>query len=208
MLKKEFLEELRKRLSALPAEELEERIEFYSEMIDDRIEEGFSEEDAVSAVSSVCDTSETPVGTVAEADMPEQKEGPAEVQCEEPPYKKYKGWMIVLLLVGAPIWVPIVLSAVSSVFSLYGAVWAVIISVQVCFVALAAAGIGGIAGGAYMVFAGHPAAGLATIWVCLVCLGLSVFVFFAAKFLADGTVSLSKKAVLGIKNCFRKREAA
>ena len=47
MTKKEFLAKGRKALSHLPKEELEERLAFYGEMIDDRMEEGLSETDAV-----------------------------------------------------------------------------------------------------------------------------------------------------------------
>ena len=41
--KQAFLESLRKNLSGLPQEDVEERVMFYSEMIDDKIEEGLSE---------------------------------------------------------------------------------------------------------------------------------------------------------------------
>lgn len=47
MNKQEFLVKLRKGLSGLPKEDIEERLTFYSEMIDDRMEEGLSEEEAV-----------------------------------------------------------------------------------------------------------------------------------------------------------------
>ena len=43
MNKQEFIALLRKGLSGLPQKELEERLTFYSEMIDDRIEEGLTE---------------------------------------------------------------------------------------------------------------------------------------------------------------------
>ena len=46
MNKQEFLNQLRSGLNGLPHEEIEERVMFYSEMIDDRVEEGLSEEDA------------------------------------------------------------------------------------------------------------------------------------------------------------------
>ena len=49
MGKQEFLAQLRKGLQGLPQEDIEERLTFYSEMIDDRMEEGLSEEEAVSA---------------------------------------------------------------------------------------------------------------------------------------------------------------
>ena len=45
MGKQEFLEQLRKQFSSLPQADIEEQLSFYSEMIDDRMEEGLSEED-------------------------------------------------------------------------------------------------------------------------------------------------------------------
>ena len=53
MTKTEFVLELTSKLSLLPWEEVEDRISFYVEMIDDRMEDGLSEEEAVAAVGSV-----------------------------------------------------------------------------------------------------------------------------------------------------------
>ena len=46
MSKQEFLEQLRRGRSGLPREDIEERLTFYSEMLEDRMEEGLSEEEA------------------------------------------------------------------------------------------------------------------------------------------------------------------
>ena len=48
-----FLDELRRRLSGLPQSDLDERLLFYSEMIDDRMEDGLTEEEAVAGIGSV-----------------------------------------------------------------------------------------------------------------------------------------------------------
>lgn len=53
MNKNEFLVQLRKKLSGLPQDDIEERLIFYSEMIDDHMEEGLSESEAVSAVGDI-----------------------------------------------------------------------------------------------------------------------------------------------------------
>ena len=53
MTKKDFLELLRVKLKNLPKDDIEERVNFYSEMIDDRIEDGYSEEDAVKEIGNV-----------------------------------------------------------------------------------------------------------------------------------------------------------
>ena len=50
MNKQEFIVALCDRLVGLPEQEVEDRIGFYCEMIDDRIEDGLSEEDAVAAI--------------------------------------------------------------------------------------------------------------------------------------------------------------
>ena len=55
MDKATFLNELRKRLSFLPKEELDKTILYYSEMISDRMDAGMSEEDAVKAVGNIDD---------------------------------------------------------------------------------------------------------------------------------------------------------
>ncbi len=53
MDKNKFLEQLKKRLSFLPEDELERTIAYYSEIISDRTDTGMSEEDAVAAVGNI-----------------------------------------------------------------------------------------------------------------------------------------------------------
>ena len=70
MSKQEFLARLRKGLSGLPQEDIEERLGFYSEMIEDQMEEGISEEEAVSAVGAVDEivaqvVAQTPIARIA-----------------------------------------------------------------------------------------------------------------------------------------------
>ena len=52
MTKNEFLSSLRSKLQGLPPADIDERIGFYSEMIDDRMDEGKSEEEAISAATN------------------------------------------------------------------------------------------------------------------------------------------------------------
>ena len=53
MTKLQFLLALHDKLTGLPRDEVEERLNFYSEMIEDRMEDGLSEEEAVAAIGSV-----------------------------------------------------------------------------------------------------------------------------------------------------------
>ena len=53
MTRKEFLTELDRRLSTLPRQEAEEHINYYAEMLADRMEEGMTEEEAVRSMESI-----------------------------------------------------------------------------------------------------------------------------------------------------------
>ena len=53
MNKTEFVFALRERLSFLPREEAGERIDFYCEMIADRMEDGLTEQEAIAEIGSV-----------------------------------------------------------------------------------------------------------------------------------------------------------
>ena len=58
MNKLEFISKLRAKLSGLPKKDVEERLSFYSEIIDDKIEEGKTEEEAVKELGTIESISE------------------------------------------------------------------------------------------------------------------------------------------------------
>ena len=53
MTKTEFLNRLKDKLKGLPDSEITERLNFYGEMIDDKIEDGILEEKAVGEVGDI-----------------------------------------------------------------------------------------------------------------------------------------------------------
>ena len=70
MTKSEFISQLRDKLSGLDENELNERLDFYCEMIDDKTEDGLTQEQAVleiGSVDAVCEQilSEIPLGVIA-----------------------------------------------------------------------------------------------------------------------------------------------
>ena len=91
MNKTEFLDGLKSRLSSLPPKEIEERLCFYAEMIEDRIEDGLSEDDAVLSIGTVEDIADE-ILAQSNSDKKEMHKG------------KIKAWHIVLLIAGSPIW--------------------------------------------------------------------------------------------------------
>ena len=135
MNKQEFLKYLREGLAGLPQEDVERPIDFYEEMIDERIEEGMEEEDAVAAI-----------GTVSEAvsqiisDIPLSKLVKERVK----PKRKMSAWEIVLLALGSPIWLSILIAIFAVVLSVYIVLWSVVISlwaVEGSFIGCAVGGV-------------------------------------------------------------------
>ena len=119
MNKQEFLAKLQTNLSGLPEKEVQDSLGFYSEMIDDRMEEGLSEEDAVRDIGSAEEIArqiiaETPLITI--------------VKDKIKPKRKIQAWEIVLLILGAPIWLSLLIAAFAVILSLYISFWALIIS--------------------------------------------------------------------------------
>lgn len=193
MNKKEFFMQLRQGLAGLPQAELEERLLFYSEMIEDRIEEGYAEEDAVAAVGSVEEIIAQIVAEIPLATLVKEK---------IKPQKRLSGWVIALLVLGAPIWFSLLIAAVSVVFSVYVSLWSVIIALWASFVAVVVAALGLLAGGIYF-FGVNP------IFTCfiligagLACIGAAILFFFGCKLATKGLIWLTKLPLQIIKNAF------
>ena len=197
MTKQEFVIKLRKKLSGLPRQEIDERINFYVEMIDDRIEEGLTEEQAVADIGTVGE-----IATQIISDIPLGKIAKERIK----PQRQLEAWEIVLLVLGAPIWLSIVVALVSVVFSLYMVLWsvivsfwAVLVSVAVCAPALViaaiVAAIGGNGWNAVLLVGGS-----------IVCAGCAMLFYLGCKYATKGAIWLSKQIVVGIKKCFVKKE--
>ena len=135
MNKERFLIELASALAGLPEDDVEKSLEYYSEMIDDRIEEGLTEEAAVAAVGAIDE-----IRTQIIKDTPLPKLIKEKVKRK----RSLNGLEITLLIVGFPIWFPLLAAAASVVFSVYVTLWSLIIvlfAVEISFAACAFAGI-------------------------------------------------------------------
>ena len=198
MTKQEFLSELCHSLSVLPEEDIEERIAFYSEIIDDKIEEGLSEEEAIKEIGSV---EEIVSGIIA--DIPLSKLVKEKIK----PKRSLSALEILLIVLGIPVWFP-VLSAIGAVIlALYVSIWALLISLWAVFASIIGCSIGGIVSGIVIAFTGHTLTGVAMFSLGIFCAGLSIFAFFGCKAATNGIFIMTKKIVIGIKNLFLKKGA-
>ncbi len=197
MTKQEFFEELRKGLAGLPKDYADKTTQYYSEMIDDHIEDGMSEEEAVEAIGPVDE-----IVKQAVADVPLQ----TLVKNKIKPERRMRGWEIALLILGFPLWFPLLITAGAVLLSVYIVFWSLIVALFVVVISFFISGIAllflwipnisTIGAGGVMVFIG---CGLALV-------GISVLLFYAAVAASKGTFQLAKSFGYGLKKCFIRKE--
>ena len=199
MTKQEFLAALKGALAGLPQDEIDGRIDFYAEMIDDRIDEGLSEENAVAEIG--------PVDVIAAqtlADIPLSKLAKQRIK----PKRKLGALEIVLLALGSPIWLSLVIAAFAVVISVYVSLWAIVVSLWAAFAAIVGSAVGGLIGGIFLAALGNIYTSLALVASSLLLSGISIFAFFGCRAATKGIIILTRKFALAIKKAFVKKEAA
>ncbi len=204
MNKSEFLAALNSRLVGLPQNEIEERISFYSEMIDDRVEEGATEEDAVAGIGSIDEIvaqilEDVPLWSIVKENVKKNKENKEK---KEKKRRAPKALEITLLILGSPVWLPLLIAAFAVILLLYVALWSIVVSLWAVFASLAACGIAGIVAGAAYAILSKPVDGLLLVAAGFVCSGLAIFAFIGCKAATKGTVKLTRKMLFAIKHLF------
>lgn len=135
MNKKEFLSSIEARIINLPQNDRMKSLEYYGEMIDDRIEEGMSEETAVEAMGSIDDIVSQ---ILLDASLP------ALVKFKVRPSRTLRVWEILLIILGSPIWLPLLLSFAIIILSVYIVIWSIVISLYAVDLSIAVGFLAGI----------------------------------------------------------------
>lgn len=196
MTKREFLSRLNEGLSGLPQEDAAGRLAFYSEMIDDRIEDGLSEEEAVAGIGPVEKIvaqiiEETPLTTLAKEKLR--------------PKRRLRVWETVLLVLGSPLWLSLLLTAFAVVLTVYLVIWVLVLSLWIVDLSFFAAFFGGAAAGVLFFTGSGGLPGLSLFGAGLVFAGFSIFLFFGCKEATKGAAVLTKKIESKIKSTFKGR---
>ena len=166
-------------------------------MIDDRVEEGCTEEEAVAAIGSVESIAEQII-----ADTPLAKIARERIKTR----RRLRAWEIVLIVVGSPIWGALAVVALAVLLVIYAVLWTVVAVVWSVFAALAACAPVFVGVGIIFSITESVLTGLAMIGGGLACAGLAIFAFFGCLKTTKGMVWLTKKIALGIKKCFVRKE--
>ena len=225
MDKKEFLTKLREKLSHLSDFDAQERINFYSEMIDDRMEEGLSEEDAISAIGSADavasevleeivieemakDESEKKTKDISEnttENIAKKRDEKYPTEIKNAKKGRLTAGQIALLVLGAPVWASLLVAAAAVAFSLFAVAWSLVVVFWSVAVALAVSGVGGIVVGIVELFL-QGAVGAILVGSAFVACGLSVFAGYGALAYTKAMIALTVNIFLAIKARFFEKE--
>lgn len=194
MNKAEFLQTLDQRLKTLGESDRQRSVHYFSEIIEDRMEEGMSEEEAVADLESLDD--------IVEGILNEREEAES-LAALSPKTRRFPLWLTILLLVlGSPVWIPLLLTVISVATTLYLCLWILSACLYLTAVSLILSG----GGGFFAVFSaatvyGAPAAVFLT-GASLLCLGGGILLFFPATWFAKKVVTLTKWCVLKLSEIF------
>lgn len=199
MNKQEFLSRLEAALAGLPRKERAERLAFYGESIDDRMETGLTEEAAVAQLGSVEEIasqilSDSPLSDPVVGKMPSRP--------------GMQIWEILLLVLGFPLWFPLLTAAFVLLLSGYLVLWSLILCLWAVELSLLVSGLGAFFAGLLSLFRGDLSKGLLLIGAGLILAGFSVILFFASKAASKGAAVLSRKLALWVKSLFLRKENA
>lgn len=198
MTKDEFLSALRHRLSVFPDEEIEKYMDYYREMIEDHVDDGYSEEQVVATLGSPDDVFAVILQETALTELLKKKMKTR---------RKLKKWEIWFLSLGFPIWLPLAITAFALIWVLYITLWTLVISLYVVDFSFAVGALGATAAAVALLILNCNgfAAGIAFSGA-LICVGLALVLFNPCILAAKGTAKLAKKIWLGIKFLIVRKE--
>lgn len=195
MNKREFLDALRGALAQMPPEELEKQLAYYEELIADMCEDGMSETEAVAHLGDPAAIAEElltalPLGTLVKSRIRSESKAPALI--------------IVLLVLGFPVWFPLIVSVFAVVLSVFITLWALALSLGAVVLALGLSALAvPIAAVTGVVSGASP---LVIVGTMLTAAGLCVLGALAIPPLWRGIARLFRACVRGVKSIFIKKE--
>ena len=145
MTRLEFINDLGPRLHGLPQEEVRRVLGYYVESIDDRMEDGMTEEEAIESLGSPEALAER---ILAEQSLPvpAAPEPPVTAEPLPKPRRQLTWWMILLIVLGSPIWISLGAAALGVAVGLYAVVVSLLIALWSVAISLILGGVAAAAG--------------------------------------------------------------
>lgn len=223
MKKSEFLAELELRLGGLPDVDRKQSLDYYTEMIDDHVEDGLSEEGAIAAIGTPAQLAEEILREKLAANgeascakkvdeglkSDETSASGSKAAADDKILKKnhtLSAPVIVLLVLGSPVWLSLLVAAASVVLSLYAVLWSLVVTVFAVDVSFGVVALAAVLTSPVFFVTKGAAIGLSMLGIGFVLAGLAMLMNHASQYALKGGVILSKWIFCSIKRCFVRKE--
>lgn len=213
MTENEFLAGLRRSLSGLSEEDIRKSEEYCREIISDAVEDGMNENDMGCRFVQHRHDRERSARSVAAIGSP--SDAAKQILMEAPltkvlaakvkPQRRLRTWEILLLVLGAPIWLSLLLTAAVLFFGIYIVLWSVVVAVYATVLALVLSSPICFVSGIVSLFMGRFVECLILLAVAFVAAGAAILLFVGAGYVAKGVAFIGKKLIRGLKTLIIKR---
>lgn len=118
MNRNQFIDKLAKKLSNLSEQELKQTIDYYYEIISDKINDGMTEDEAIDSLGSIDEIASSILSDnfILKNDKASNKN------------KKENNWKGITIGATAIIWIPILIVLIGAAIGIYVSLWAIVIS--------------------------------------------------------------------------------
>ena len=177
MNKQEFLAALARELEPLPREERERTLTYYGELIDDRLEDGQDEGEVIQSLGAP--------KAVAEELLGEEEQPLA-------PNRGLRVWLVVLLVLGFPLWGSLLLTAALVLLCVFVCLYIPAFVLGVLALSLLAGAVLGAVGTPFLIADTGLAAGLFQLGLAVGMLGLAALCAVGFWYTGKATVKAGK----------------
>ena len=193
----EFISKLKSKLSNFPEVEVNDRVSFYTEMINDYLDNGLSEEEAVLKLGSIDEIAET----IAE-DIPLSKLAKKKLNNKN----KLSTLNIVFLIIAFPLWFTLLAAGFAVIISVYAALWIIVISLWAVVVSCGATSLASLL--LFMIYLseGNSALAFCLLGASFVLLGISGLFLLLSNYLTKFVIKVPKLLFKWIKRLFIVKE--
>lgn len=195
MNKQEFITLLEKKLSGIPQDDINKTIDYYNEIILDKIDEGISEEEAVNSLGSIDEIIDQ---TLKEISFPKLVKEKLNLN------RKLQTWEIVLICVTSILWVPLLMVLLSVILVVYICIWSGVIALGASAITCLATSLVAVLGILDIVTL-NISSGIFSIGIGLAMLGCGLLLGLLTLKLSKVMVLICKKLALKCKSLFVKR---
>lgn len=197
MTTKEFLRILTREIDVLPAMEAQRAITYYRELIEDRIEDGMSESEAVASMEDI--------SVIAQQILSEHEDGLKNTKTITKECVEHSEiWRKVLIICTSPLWISLLLTFILMVFSIYLLIWCMIFTI---YAIAAVFGICSLAGMIAFIFdiTSHTPLAMVELGIALFSMGALLLIFYGIRNVQNKLFILQKSWLAKVNDLWKNR---